>query len=391
MRYFANLFIVAKTLAEAQMTMQPLRSRFYTYRSGLSQYRLSSELVQRYLHDIALTIRVHPWALGIKPNSDGAVYVPPRVWIRVNLSVNIMRYNRNGTREERRQSQKMATLTPGVHPTEAMIHDLKVKKEKTVEIRAVIVTEHKNLDELIKYSPLFHGVIAVFTSGFPSGATSEFLHMLANELVSVPFMYFTDHDLEGSAIFAALKYGSRAMTWASKIQNCPRLTWVGPTVDNLLEAVDDFRDTWIADCQANHPRATQDDVDARYDTWRSVTTDRLKGRFIRTTAADRTRYKGFENAGWLEHEPKLHEQIKRMLNDEKIRFAYLADVDLMCPARFLAQRIEELSTVAAPTMTDPEISGSQRGTLFQQLDSESQAVQPEVTTEQLQMLEQFGF
>lgn len=66
--------------------------------------------------------------------------------------------------------------------------------------------------------------------------TREFLNVLDSTLADdTPFLYYSDHDVQGGHIFTVLKYGCKSTAWASDIQVCPRLTWAGPTKAQFFE------------------------------------------------------------------------------------------------------------------------------------------------------------
>ena len=74
------------------------------------------------------------------------------------------------------------------------------------------------------------------TSGYPTLATREFLHLLSETLPAiVHFLYYTDYDIHGCHIFTILKYGCKATAWASDMMVCPRLVWAGPKRQDFFD------------------------------------------------------------------------------------------------------------------------------------------------------------
>lgn len=55
---------------------------------------MSLAYVRRLIIDLALTIKVHPLALGIKGEVSGEVYIPEGVHINIRLVTNTFEYNK---------------------------------------------------------------------------------------------------------------------------------------------------------------------------------------------------------------------------------------------------------------------------------------------------------
>ena len=64
-RYWMDLYGVAKTLIAMQLEEQALRGRFIAYKDANPKHDQSLVHVRRLIVDLALTIRVHPIALGL--------------------------------------------------------------------------------------------------------------------------------------------------------------------------------------------------------------------------------------------------------------------------------------------------------------------------------------
>ena len=63
-RYWSDFFSVAKTLIGMQVEEQALRGRFIAYKDVNPKHGRSLVYVRRLIVDLALTIKVHPIALG---------------------------------------------------------------------------------------------------------------------------------------------------------------------------------------------------------------------------------------------------------------------------------------------------------------------------------------
>lgn len=169
---------------------------------------------KRLTLDLALTVKIHPIALGIKREVSSQVSVPAYIEIESRCITDIFRYNDRMKRSiPEDQYSRMNKLTFGTRPVPEAIIDIRVTKpHKKSKVDAVLVTEHRNLDEvLLKDGAAVEHVIIVMTAGFPDSGTKEFLHLLAmdQELAKVPFIYFGDHDIAGFSIFQVLKFGSK--------------------------------------------------------------------------------------------------------------------------------------------------------------------------------------
>ena len=63
-RYWADLFAVAETLIAMQVDEQALKGRFIAYKDVSPKHGKSLIYTRRLIIDLALTINVHPIALG---------------------------------------------------------------------------------------------------------------------------------------------------------------------------------------------------------------------------------------------------------------------------------------------------------------------------------------
>ena len=109
---------------------------------------------------------------------------------------------------------------------------------------------------------------------------------------STPFLYFSDHDVQGIHIFLTLKHGARTTAYASDIMVCPRLQWVGPTMQGLLD----------------HHRKTHDNT-AIWPSREAILLAKMSKKLTRT---DRSLLKGIKGLDVLQHEPILKTEVPRI-------------------------------------------------------------------------------
>ena len=108
---------------------------------------------RRILYDLALTIEVHPMALGVIPESNGQVTMPEKVCIEAAIVTDIIRYHQEDTKEKDFVGLRV------FHPSQTydippLIRDLKVVGKATKgkgKLRAVVVVEHRNLKMVLTH------------------------------------------------------------------------------------------------------------------------------------------------------------------------------------------------------------------------------------------------
>ena len=276
------------------------------------------ERVKRLILDLTLTIGVHPVALGVKAEPSGQVSIPTSCRIEAELVTNVFSYiNREKTPgQEYRREERMKA---GVHTIPEPVLSLKVKMTMNVDppgrVDAVIVVEHRNLSEiLLKESFALDNVIIVMTAGFSDFATKEFLHLLSCDwrVSKVFFLFFADHDAPGFSIFQVLKYGSRTSAWVSPISVCPKLRYVGPTVEDLTNSPVLLRPKWEEQYRLDNPHAGNAAVKTAADTWQRETVKKIEGKFTALTKKDKETLRSFEKLGWLQEEPLVRREITDM-------------------------------------------------------------------------------
>ncbi len=205
-----------------------------------------------------------------------------------------------------------------------------VKAANKKSVSAVVVTEHENISGLLLDDRF--GVqddIVVTTSGYPGHATTEFLHMLAKDalLKDVPFLYIADHDFHGFHIFSVLKSACRSSAWASEIQTCRKLEWIGPSREDLVKSPSVYLPQWEAQFKADHPHEPKAKVDAEAKKWQAQLDKKINQKFVQTYGKDRELYRSFKRTGWLNFEPALSRELDLMLREDcKFRVADLAQV-----------------------------------------------------------------
>ena len=274
--------------------------------------------VKRLMLDLALTIKVHPIALGVKGEASGQVSVPRNCKIQATCVANVFDYN-DRHKNPGKDFRSGARMTTGLHSIPEPVLSLKVTMSTQTKppgrIDAVLVVEHRNLSELLlEQTFAVENVIVVMTAGFPDSATKEFLHLLSvnDRTRHLPFLYFGDHDTPGYSIFQCLKYGSRTSAWVSPISVCPQLRYVGPTVRDLKQSPVVFRPKWIAQYRFDLPHATNAQVEKAADTWQSQSTRKVEGKLTHLTKKDKQTLTCFERLGWLQYEPLIRQEITLM-------------------------------------------------------------------------------
>lgn len=206
-------------------------------------------------------------------------------------------------------------------------------------------------------------------------------------MARLPFLYLSDHDFQGFQIFQTLKYGATASAWASAIQICPRLTWVGPSKKDLLESPAAYLEAHKSQYKSDRPHESEDEVVRAMRAWQKQKTSSIQRKFVAATKMDRALYRGFERLGWLEHEPELKQEIQQMLETpSKFRLADLSQVSARYIGVFLNAKVVELGQlqaqvpVLAPVVT-PLVMRSPIGERFKNLPSQVSSLPVEPSSE----------
>ncbi|KAL8731919.1 MAG: hypothetical protein Q9181_004130 [Wetmoreana brouardii] len=316
--YYYQLFILAKTFVGMQSQSYPLKARFIAYKDVQPKYSMSLVKARRLMLDLALTINVHPSALGIIGEEDGQVSVLKLVTIEVTRVTNAIAYN-DRDKDPNQDFKTVAKLTPGIYKIPDLVLSLQVatRKQRKVagKIDAVVVVEHRNLSEvLLRENLAVEDIIVVMTAGFPDSGTKEFLHLLSKEkkTKNLLFLYLGDHDPAGYSIFQCLKYGSRTSAWVTPISVCPQLRYVGPTLEDLKDSAKLFRTTWEKQHRADHVRATDAEVNRAADKWQATAEKLIKAKLTDFTKKDKETFRSFDKLGWLVREDLIRQEIAAM-------------------------------------------------------------------------------
>ncbi|KAG8531270.1 uncharacterized protein KY384_004628 [Bacidia gigantensis] len=326
--YWARAWLVAEGVVDLIARDQAAMSHLFQYKQLTSDPRLSAAQVKKTYLDLALTIGVHPWALGVIPENNGKVHLPKRLTIEYTVVKNIIRWSRGSeqsTFEKRTRLEDDQTLE--IPP---LIKDLTVVKGKGTKPVAVIVVEHQILRTVItdeRYNK--HRVIVVMTAGYPSLATREFLHLLSKSpmLNDVPFLYFSDHDFQAAEIFKCLKYGAAHSAESSEQMVCSQLSWAGPSREELLSSPEKCRKALEQQYQSDQLRATSDEVKGAADAWVKNKRAFLEKKLVKTTQGDLNQLRSFLQTSWLQNEAGLRAELDEMSwRKGKFRLADLAAI-----------------------------------------------------------------
>lgn len=130
---------------------------------------------RRILYDLALTVEVHPIALGVIPESNGQVTMPERVRIDATIVTDIIRYHQEDTKEGDFTGRRIfqPSQTTDIPP---LLRDLKVVgkgKQGKAKPKAVVVVEHRNLKMVLTHHDFADGkIILIMVSRFhPQGCS----------------------------------------------------------------------------------------------------------------------------------------------------------------------------------------------------------------------------
>lgn len=137
-------------------------------------------------------------------------------------------------------------------------------------------------------------------------------------MAKVPFLYISDHDLQGFQIFFNLKYGSRNLAFLSQTQTCSQLEWVGPTEGHLDQVTEEGSQHYIRDQQQNYLSWTPEEQEAVRQKWlatRKETVEKFvtRGQGSQFNKNEDTRLmRHWRESGLLEKEPQIAEEALEM-------------------------------------------------------------------------------
>ena len=88
------MWTVAQTLIGMQVDEQALKGRFIAYKDVDPANNKTLAYIRRLIIDLALSIKVHPIALGLKGQTTGEIQVPAHVAVEVILVKNIFEFHK---------------------------------------------------------------------------------------------------------------------------------------------------------------------------------------------------------------------------------------------------------------------------------------------------------
>lgn len=301
--------------------------------------------VKNTVEDLALSIGVHPWAFGVRPEGTGHLVLPPGILVdAIVVEIMFAFRNKSGVATKAytwHSGHGSFTIIP------AFVLRIKVRVTPTAAsgIRAVVIVEHRNLKTLMAKTEAIPGAILVMTSGSAACATTELLHMLDTALPNVPFLYIGDHDFPGFQIYSNIKYGSNDKSYRSHISVCPRLQWVGPSKADLVASPAGYKGEKRELHRVHHPNQSETEVTRILDAWEQAHSKRIQAKLSLADDRDRALVRGWERKGWLQYEPDVDAAVDDMLaGRSKFRLADIAVVGVPYLKLFIKQQVQ----IAAP-------------------------------------------
>ena len=167
--YLLKLARIAKKAAYVVDKGEPELRRGAGY--DMNSESFDSNEALRVFQDLALTLHIHPTALGIYSASTGEYVVPRGYKLRVTLCNNVFEYNNH--RHTRPEAGLTTVNRAGACKIDNMIHSMRLvadmEWDKENKIRAVIVIEHRNLTDMMQRltsgtSPDWKGLFFVLVS-----------------------------------------------------------------------------------------------------------------------------------------------------------------------------------------------------------------------------------
>ncbi|ERF73418.1 hypothetical protein EPUS_04041 [Endocarpon pusillum Z07020] len=330
--YWAKWFLVLEDTVIRLSNFTSELQRLTGYK--VSRHNFPQRNARKILIDLALTIGIHPAALGSIAAAGGKIMTPRKMDLKLVVVSDILQW---------------LTLRNEPDPGK----EFRLSEVFRVSIDAVVVAEHRNLQKvLLSYKVLNRGmdeVIFVLTGGFGDIPTPECLCLLSKHpaLAHVPFLYVSDHDFQGFQIFFNLKYGSRNMAFLSQTQTCRQLEWVGPTTKDLDLVAEAGSRFYIEDQAQNHLDWTEEEkeqVRLRWLTKRQETTKNFitKGKGCQINKKqDKDLMKHRRKFGMLESEPAVAEEVLEMQRSKhgKFRLSLLQSIYSVGLQWYIAQQV----------------------------------------------------
>ncbi|KAF6227531.1 hypothetical protein HO173_012170 [Letharia columbiana] len=410
-KFWSEAYTIAVSLVDMQAQEQMLKIRFIQYREVFPNTSMTLDQVKRILTDLALTIKVHPLALGFLAEDRGKFYLPEGTLIDATVVSNIIAYHKADVSAEFAKKKTFKHEQGSSTSIPQLVERLKVRIQNKRSVRAVIITEHANLSSLLMDDQFdVNNCIVITLSGYPGYSTCEWIHMLSIDplLQHLPWLMLIDHDFQGFHIFSKVKYGCRSSAWVSEISVCSQLQCIGPFRDDLTQSPALHRPDWEAQHRADYPRKDDSAVAKAADEWEARCDRKIMRKFTAASAVDKSLYKSFERTGWLQYEPGLKGELRTMLKQpSKFRLADLTQVSTRYLQTFLETKIEEKSpakTAKAAVRVEVRVPArrSPVGERFKQIPSQIQdsgsvslakaavedsaSAEPELTETQLEAL-----
>ena len=308
--FWARFVAVGLEIIDMVSFCEPRKNRKLGYKHKGTG--IPKRMVRKLIFDWAITIGVHPWALGFTAQEGGLVKLPRYVVITCTLRPNVFL-----DETEKRTLQGPESIIP------SRIITLTVSSKP--KIRAVVISEHRSLDfELAAVCRHFEDIIFVLTGGYPSIAVREFVHLVSINLAlaNVPFYYFNDHDIYGFQQFKGWKYGFGATAWASPSLICSQLEWGGPSVAAVEATIKPYSQEVMASRQAADPQLTSQVAETQRVQWELKTLNRFRRKMQQAGASEeaRRRVVSMKRTGLIgtEEEGVVDEEIEKMMSSHQV-------------------------------------------------------------------------
>lgn len=125
-------------------------------------------MVKRIFNDWAVTLQVHPWALGIVTQDQGNATIPADLNVNCEIVPNLF------------DNESIDRTMRGTEISiPSRINKMTISMSRNFALRAVVVTEHRNVDfASMAVRDHFRDVLLIQTGGYPTRNTKEFLNLL---------------------------------------------------------------------------------------------------------------------------------------------------------------------------------------------------------------------
>ena len=138
-KYWARFVSMATYVVSLLMQKQQVKMRFLEYKQLKPDDGMTLAQARSILSDLAVTIGVHPLALGAVPEGTGKIKLPLSASMSCTMVTNVSSQQAEG-------NENVVKLAAGSTNTiEPCMKTLKVLKVKKRVIQAVVVVEHRNI------------------------------------------------------------------------------------------------------------------------------------------------------------------------------------------------------------------------------------------------------